>query len=349
MIFSLHLRGYMRVLFVLALSLFAVKGACAMEEKIEVLDLDVISYEDFVREGPQAMGVLERALYEKGIVGIRGIPGYKEKVSAFIQSARAFSALPEEVKESYGRVEGEMFLGYEKGKEKFKNEDGKWVVDDLKVSYYGLIPDIKDNKWPQEMDLRTPFIALGALMTEMGEAVMERAGLLGERTGIVLENPAEGLGRMLYYRKSNASQAENPFWCGAHFDHGIFTVLLPAFYFADGQAVPEPLEAGLFIKTTKEGVFKKVIADDPDVLLFQVGEFGQLATDDAIRATEHCVRKASGCIERYTMALFFNAPMDTVIRSFSELAQDARYGVKPGEPCAYRHWHEASFNRYIVK
>jgi hypothetical protein len=28
-----------------------------------------------------------------------------------------------------------MFLGYEKGKDKFKRPDGKWVVDDLKINW----------------------------------------------------------------------------------------------------------------------------------------------------------------------------------------------------------------------
>ena len=92
-----------------------------------------------------------------------------------------------------------------------------------------------------------------------------------------------------------------------------------------------------------------MISNDPEVLLFQVGEFGQLATNDAIKATEHRVHKAEGSIERYTMALFFDAPMDTVIHSFSELTNDERYGGTPGAPCSYRKWHEGSFNRYLVK
>ena len=243
---------------------------------------------------------------------------------------------------------GELFLGYEKGKEKFKRPDGQWVIDDLKVSYYGFIPDSSLNKWPNEVDLRTSFQEIGTLMSEMGEAVMKKIGLVGPSTGISIDGTPR-VGRMLYYRKSTENAADNPFWCGAHFDHSMFTVLLPAFYFTNGQAVPEPIEAGLFVKTTLEGIFKKVIADDPDVMMFQVGEFGQLATHDAIRATEHRVDKASGCIERYTMALFFEAPMDTVIHSFSELTKDSRYSGNPGDPCSYRQWSQASFQRYLVQ
>ena len=314
------------------------------------LSLDIISYEDFVLDDSKALSLLEKALHENGIVGIRGIPGYKENVFKFIESAREFSALPEKIKEAYApnRSLGEMFLGYEKGKEKFKRPDGRWVVDDLKASYYGFIPDSPLNKWPLEVNLRTPFQDLGAIMAEIGEAVMKKIELLGPNTGIYLDNIPK-VGRMLYYHKSIEGVAENPFWCGAHFDHGMFTALLPAFYFANGKAVPEPMEAGLFVKTTSDGCFKKVVADDPDVLMFQVGEFAQLVTNDAIRATEHRVHKALGSVERYTMAVFFNAPMETIIYSYSELTKDARYGGMPGMPCSYRRWHEETSNRFLAQ
>ncbi len=313
----------------------------------EMLSLDVISYDAFVSEDQEAIAVLRKALFEKGIVGIRGIPGYKEKVQQFIEKSREFSALPESVKEYYAPNHdlGETFLGYERGKEQFKRPDGKWVVDDLKTSYYGWVPDNAENKWPREVDIKTSFQDLGALMSEMGTAIMQQMGLL---TSISLDGVPR-LGRMLYYRKSTDSGIDNPYWCGAHFDHGMFTALLPAVYFVNGEQVSEPQEAGLFVKTTSDGVFKKVRADDPDVMLFQVGEFGQLVTNDAIRATEHYVHKASGIVERYTMALFFDAPMDAVIHSTSELTSDSRYGGVKGAPCSYQFWHEESFKRYIVK
>ncbi len=319
-------------------------------ESIEILSLDIISYEDFVKEDSAALAVLDRALHERGIVGIRGVPGYREKLLKFIEKSREFSALPEEVKEAYAPnlLLGEMFLGYEKGKEKFKCPDGRWVVDDLKVSYYGFVPDSPLNKWPLEVDLKTSFQNLGMLMSETGEAVMKKIGLIGSNTGISLDGIPR-IGRMLYYRRSMEGVSDNPFWCGAHFDHGMFTVLLPAFYFAGGKAIHEPIEAGLFVKTTRDGIFKKVMANDPDVMMFQVGEFGQLVTNDAINATEHRVHKAIGAVERYTMALFFDPPMDMLVHSTSELTKDARYGGIPGAPCSYRRWHEESFKRYIVK
>jgi isopenicillin N synthase-like dioxygenase len=184
-------------------------------------------------------------------------------------------------------------------------------------------------------------------MAEMGDFVMTKLGLLGSKTTVLLDGGPR-LGRMLYYGKCTESAIENPLWCGSHFDHGLFTALLPAFYFLDGNEVVEPIEAGLYIKTPIDGIFKKVVANDHEVLLFQVGEFGQLVTNDEIRATEHCVHKASGHIERYTMALFFEPPYESIIHSSSELTKDARYGGVAGEPCSYLRWHEESSKRYIV-
>lgn len=320
---------------------------CVKAEQVEVLDLDIIPYEKLVQGDVEALHVLDCALHQKGIVGVRGVPGYREKYQQFINSARAFSALPEEVKEAYqpNREMGETFLGYEVGKEKFRRPDGEWVVDDLKTSFYALVPDQPENKWPCEIDLRGPFEALGGLMAQMGEMIMVKIDLLGEATGFEAGvEPA--VGRMLYYRKS--ARDENPYWCGAHFDHGMFTVILPAVYFVEGEQVAEPMEAGLFVRTSDDVPYKKVIADDMDVMMFQVGEFGQLVKNDAIHATEHRVQKAHGAIERYTLALFFGAPMDQPITSTSVLTNDARYGANAGEACTYRHWHEASLRRYLV-
>ncbi|MBS0629167.1 MAG: isopenicillin N synthase family oxygenase [Verrucomicrobia bacterium] len=335
----------MRVLLAILLSL----KLCATE-KVEMLPLDVISYETFIQGDPAMVAQLKKALQEKGIVGIRGVPGYREKVMKFIETAREFSALPEKVKEQYApsRGFGVLPLGYEKGTEQFKLPNGEWVADDLKATYYALVPDTNQNRWPNEVNLKTPFMELGKLMSEMGTAVMEKIGLLGPQHGISLRGVPR-LGRMLYYSKCTESHNDNPYWCGSHFDHGLFTALLPAVYFEEGRQVAEPEEAGLFIKISSDGQFQKIVADDPDLLLFQVGEFAQLVTNDAIRATEHRVHKASGSVERYTMAMFFDPPMDLVVHSNSELAKDVRYGQVAGTACTAQHWYDESYNRYLVK
>ena len=336
-----------RTVFALFTSLFIFCTTLVIAAE-QPLDLDIISYEDLIQETPQAMQILRSALHEKGIVGVKNIPGYGEKVAQFIETARKFSALSDEDKIAYSpNHEHGEFLGYDQAKEQFKRPDGRWVVDDLKTSYYALVPDAPENKWPSEIDVKTPFQELGSVMSHVGEIVMEKVNLLGKATGISIDGVPR-VGRMLYYKKNSEQAKDNPYWCGAHFDHSLFTALIPAFYFLDGYAIQEPVEAGLYVKPTGETVFKKVAVNDPEIMLFQVGEFSQLVSDDAICATEHRVHKAQGNIERYTMALFFSAPSDTIIHSQSVLTQDARYGGKRGDPCTSQHWHTASLDRYRV-
>lgn len=129
----------------------------------------------------------------------------------------------------------------------------------------------------------------------------------------------------------------------------MYRIFFCIFLFGSSLMNAEPSEAGLFVRVSEEAPFKKVSAEDFDVMMFQVGEFGQLVTDDGIRATEHRVHKAIGAIERYTLAVFYNAPMDIPVYSKSILTNDARYGAERGEACTYRHWTEASFQRYVVK
>lgn len=320
--------------------------ACALPMAANALT--VIPYEAFIKREPAALVELKAALFEQGIVGIKEVPNLQRHVERFIESARAFSALPEEVKQAYApnRERGDLFLGYEEGKERFQRPDGTWIVDDLKVSYYAFVPDSpRCNLWPLEMDLKTPFLELGSLMSEMGEEVMRAIDLIGPD----IELAGNKVGRLLYYRKSEGSEEKNPFWCGAHFDNGLFTTLLPARYFLDGREVPEPEEAGLFVRRSSGEEFQKVEASDVDLMLFQVGEFGQLVLNDGIKATEHRVHKAKGAIERYTMALFFAPVQDTAIHSTSVLTNDARYEGGMGAACTYQTWHVNSFNRYLVK
>lgn len=323
-------------------------AAChtSLNAEVEILDIDIFSYEDFAKHDSATIDSIRKALLTKGIVGLRGIPGYKEAAFNFIAHSREFSALDEKIKQAYApnRKAGE-FLGYEIGMEKFLRPDGQWKIDDSKASYYALVPDKEVNVWPSECDLRNPFLQIANIMLKTGRSVLESLELMPKSFPL---DRTDGVGRMLHYHKQSDETMDNPFWCGAHFDHGLFTALMPAFYFVDGKSVSEPLEAGLFVRAKDDPNFYKVISDDPDVLLFQVGEFGQLATDDAIRATEHCVRKAKGGIERFTLAVFFSPPMDTTIHSCSQLTSDLRYSGEAGDPCTFEHWNEASLNRYLV-
>jgi isopenicillin N synthase-like dioxygenase len=94
--------------------------------------------------------------------------------------------------------------------------------------------------------------------------------------------------------------------------------------------------------------FIKINSSDKSILLFQVGEFAQLASHDQICATQHVVKKAQGNIERFTFALFFSLHGNVIIRSRSELTHDVRYRENKSAQgsISYEQWHEASLARY---
>lgn len=322
------------------LVVFAITSLFAQETHLNV---DIFSYQDFANKDPQTLKDLKEALLEKGIIGIKGVPGYKEGAERFILAAREFSALSEEEKNQYApnRQTGEI-TGYELGAEKFMRPDGEWTIDDAKASYYAFIPDNDKNRWPEE-GLKDAYLEIAHIMFDTGIKLLESIDLMVKNNIDI--NKITGFGRMLHYRKQSDATMLNPYWCGAHYDHSLITALLPAFYFIGDEPVAEPEEAGLFVRTKNE--YKKVVSDDPDVLLFQVGEFGQLAMDDEISATEHRVHKARGGIERFTLAVFYDPALDTVVHSKSVLTKDARYGTE--ESCTYQRWSEESYKRYLVE
>ncbi len=315
------------------------------------MNIDIISYETLLAPTEQGVAtLLTNALREKGIIGVSGIPDFVEKSAAYINAARAFAALPENVKQAYApaRDAGET-EGYELGAEWFKNAQNEWQIDDRKASYYAWVPDNVKNIWPQEVNLRDPYLALAQLIFEVGKKIFKATGLL--EAIAVDASSLTGHGRMLHYQKVGDASYDNPDWCGAHLDHGILTALMPAYYFRDGVAIAEPDEAGLFITPTGCDTFEKVRAIDKSILLFQIGEFGQLASHDRMRATRHIVKKARGDIERFTCAIFLDAPDTCTIHSRSLLTQDVRYqeNKMADGSIAYGKWAAASYARYLVK
>ncbi|OGT40194.1 MAG: hypothetical protein A3F12_08050 [Gammaproteobacteria bacterium RIFCSPHIGHO2_12_FULL_38_14] len=312
------------------------------------MKLDIISFYDLNdTKNIDALTNLKTALLQKGIVGIRDVPAFENKSRAYIKAARMFAKLHESVKQKYApnRDCGDT-EGYELGAEWFKNKDGVWQVDDKKASFYAFVPDHVRNKWPLEVDLQTPYLELGELIFNTGKMLLNIIGL-NDHVGLE-HNKLVGYGRMLHYDKESDITNENPNWCGAHLDHGVFTGLIPAYYFREGVEINEPDEAGLYIVPSDGDQFEKINSSEKEILLFQVGEFGQLISDDRIKATKHRVRKAKGEIERFTFALFYSADDHTIIKSNSKLTQDERYKLNQfaDGSISYAKWQKASFDRY---
>lgn len=318
--------------------------------KETILRLDIISYNVLNSNNLEIINNIETILLQKGIIGVKDVPDFEDKSRKYIDAARQFSMLDEIGKRQYApnKDAGET-QGYELGAEWFKNSNGQWKIDDKKSSFYAFVPDQPLNKWPTEVDLKTSYLELGELIFNVGKVLLNALGL-NEKVGLC-HNHMIGHGRMLHYHKENNSTNENKDWCGAHVDHGIFTGLIPAYYFKNGIEVDEPNEAGLYIVPTNANNFEKIDSSDKSILLFQVGEFGQLISNDRIKATKHKVRKAGDGIERYTYALFYCADANMAIQSKSLLSQDSRYiqNQTAEGSITYKQWEQSSYERYRAR
>lgn len=313
------------------------------------MQLDTLSYNELLNP-ENNFKEIESALLTKDIIGIKDIPQFESITRTYVEAARKFSALPENIKQSYiPNRDARQTEGYELGAEWFQNQNGEWCVDDKKASYYAMVPDHPKNVWPKEVDLRTPYLALAELIFSVGKELLNALGI-NATIGLPPED-LKGYGRMLHYHKENPAISTNPNWCGAHFDHGVFAGLVPAYYFCNGEEVDEPEEAGLFIAPSGSNKFEKISATDKSILLFQVGEFGQLLSNDKIKATKHVVKKANSEIERYTFALFYSAANELEIKSESILMKDARYQERQSADGKIKFigWEEASHDRYRVR
>lgn len=321
------------------------------------MNLLIIPY-SILKEAKASDYLLEEfkiALSASGIVAVSGVPGYEGATESFFKSYREFSALDLDIKKLYEptRKNGD-YTGFEIGVEQYTDPNGQSLLpDDKKASYYAMYPDDeKVNRWPKDSSLQPTFNQLAKIMYDTGMMILKK--ILFDSENQLDFDRVTGFGRMLHYHKER--NGINPDWCGGHYDHGLFTALAPARYYSLGQRVPEPEEAGLHIVETRnfgKEIYSKVPCDRDDLLLFQVGEFGQLISNDRIRATKHIVKKdlTDDDIERFTMALFFSPDNETKICSSSSLAKDTRFSENKQNDgtVRYEDWSEASYARYLKK
>ncbi|MFA6304026.1 MAG: 2-oxoglutarate and iron-dependent oxygenase domain-containing protein [Legionella sp.] len=311
------------------------------------MELEVINYEDLSSDNNlRVVDKIHTALFMTGIIGVRNVPTFIQKSAAYLEAARRFVALNENVKQKYApNRDAGITEGYEVGAEQFKDQHGNWQTDNKKVSYYAYVPDHESTIWPNELDLKKPYLDLGQLMFTTGNKVLQALNFQENKT--LFERGYVGFGRMLHYLNASSNEDTNPNWCGAHLDHGVFTALMPAYYFKGDREVIEPEEAGLYVVPSTKNSFEKVHVIDKSIMLFQVGEFLQLATNDKLRATKHLVRKPNSAIERFAFALFFGAQPDVVIQSDSVLTKDERFMLHAtGKQISYALWENASYERY---
>ncbi len=301
------------------------------------LEVTTITYGQLTAQDPDSIGRLSSALQRDGAVAISHVPNFSEQRQAYFEAAIAFSGLSAEEKAHVaagGVGDTYSYLGYDIGAERYA---GSEHADVTKASYYSVfdpnVPDFPHNKWPEGVPLKPAFLELAKTIHSVG--VLLAQSVDPESAKSLTKPGAQGFGRMLHYTPCEEAD-QNPFWCGEHTDHSFITGLVTAEYRVDGKKVDQPPGAGLEIRVGD--VYQRALTD-PDSILFQVGEVGELMTNGKMVATKHRVNKPNPKVEglaRHTLAIFIDPPMDEPIHSTSELAEtDARYV----DGMTFNDWH----------
>ena len=271
----------------------------------------------------------------KGFIAISKAPNFEKAYKNFIHVAREFTNLPSEVQSQCTPIDS-YARGWSRGIEVFNKRK-----DTYKGSYYVNIPEIpsQPNIWPHHESIlafQECYMEVAEIIHNVGEKILS----------LLLKNLQNTtcVARMLHYSAVPEGEDDgNPNWCGTHKDHGLFTGLGPEVYFPstsnDNKTVDKPPNSGLYILNNP------ITTPNDDVILFQIGEALELATDGRTTATEHFVRKAYGGYERFTLAVFIQ-PKEDMILSCKNKHVLEKYEDRYTSDMTYKVWNDRSLARY---
>lgn len=267
-------------------------------------------------------------LHNQGFIAVNNVPGFAEAYQRFISASRDFISLPLNQQAEECTPSDSYARGWSRGVEVFNNKK-----DSYKGSYYAYFPESASyrNIWPRSIpSFQTCYTEVTETISRVGKEVLSLL-LTNQKTSCVA--------RMLHYSAISEGEDDgNPNWCGLHKDHGLFTGLGPEVYFLHDAPATKPDNSGLYI-------LDQAISSPSDVILFQVGEALELATNGKTAATEHFVRKAYGGYERFTLAVFFQ-PDENFVLSCDREEIVAKYADRYSPDLTYRVWNERSLLRY---
>lgn len=292
-----------------------------IQQSIEIMDYEKL---------PTLSSQLMFEFKTKGYIAVRGVPGFKDAYTEFIEVARKFVALSEAEKEKCSPANNNA-RGWSHGIETFNGQR-----DSFKGSFFAALPEEHElpNVWPEKFEIfKERYEALGAIMFETGKKILSLLSTV---------STDRSLGRMLYYSPIYEGKDDgSPNWCGDHRDHGIFTALCPELFFKDTIPISKPENSGLHI-------LGQEISLSDDVILFQIGEVMELMTNGEVTATNHLVKKAYDGVERFTFALFFDAPDDMILHCNNpEVIK--KYEDRFTPDMNFSLWNDRSLAKYSVK
>jgi isopenicillin N synthase-like dioxygenase len=272
-----------------------------------------VSLRDSERDPEAFAQELGRSFEEYGfaIIADHGIPD--ELIHRAEEKAKAFFALPDEVKRSYhvpggGGARGYTPFGIETAKGQ-KAHDLKefWHVGRDLAEGHRFRAHMPDNVWPEEVEsFRDTFTELYATFDRTGLKILKAiARYLGIDEDYFVDTVRDGNSvlRMLHYPPIEGEPGSHV-RAGAHEDINTITLLLGA------------EEAGLELQTT-DGEWIPV-SPRPGELVVNIGDMLQRLTNGRLRSTSHRVvnppRERWGH-SRYSMPFFLHFRSDFMIEA----------------------------------
>ena len=249
--------------------------------------------------------------YGFAIVRDHGIP--QDLIERAEEKAKAFFALPEEVKRSYlipggGGARGYTAFGVEtaKGAQSFDLKEF-WHVGRELAAGHRYREVMGDNVWPAEVaDFREVFLELYDAFDAAGLKILAAiARFLGVDEDYFADTVREGnsVMRLLHYPPQKEATG-NHIRAGAHEDINTITLLIGA------------EEAGLELKT-KDGRWLPV-SPKAGELVVNIGDMLQRLTNGKLRSTSHRVVNPApdrASHARYSMPFFLHFRPDFVIEA----------------------------------
>ncbi len=264
--------------------------------------------------------------YGFAVIRDHGIP--QELIDRAEELAKAFFALPDEVKRRYhveggGGARGYTPFGTEKAKDA-KVHDLKefWHVGRELADGHPLSQYMADNVWPDEVEgFRETFTELYAAFEKAGGRVLEAIAMhLGLPRDFFAPTVEDGnsVMRLLRYPPLEGKEAEGAIRAAAHGDINTITLLLGA------------EEAGLELLTA-EGEWLAV-DPPPGALVVNIGDMLDRLTNHKLKSTQHRVvnpRGEAAYRARYSMPFFLHFRPDYVIETLPSCIDPADPGAAP--------------------
>ena len=329
-----------------------IEGRYSMSPRIPVIDLAPWLSGDPDARARTAAAV-DAALSQAGFLLITGHGVSREQREGVREAARAFFALPTEVKERYGvNVGGRGWLakgaeanGYSEGTETPPDLKESWTVGADRPSGDAGIDDFwfQPNRWPEAEApaLQKTVEEYMTTMRSVADEVLRLLGAaLGQQTTFFTDHTAHPTYTLNinWYPGTGVVGEPQPgqFRIGPHTDFGTVTLLdrqLPGARSASNRGGGGRRAGGLqvYIDPADGGIGWEDAPYDPDALTVNIGDLMARWTNDRWRSTTHRVvdpaPDPAGVIpRRHSMPFFHNANWDA---SVSALPTCVPVGEKP--------------------